>query len=379
MNDDARHMARALELATRGEGFVEPNPMVGCVLVRQGHRIGEGWHRRYGGPHAEIEALRSINGPATGATMYVSLEPCCHTGKTPPCTDAVIEAGLTRVVIAQRDPYPEVGGQGIERLRAAGIQVEVGLLEEAARQLNAPFRKLVERGVPWIIAKWAMTLDGKLASRTGHSRWISSEGSRRRVHELRRRVDAIMVGRGTVVADNPRLTARPPGERVATRIVVDSQASLPHRCALVETAREQPVLIATSRQADPDRCQRLEQAGCETLRCEGDTQQTRLQSLLKELGRRRMTNVLVEGGGRLLGSLFDLDNIDELHVFVAPKLVGGQAGPSPMAGVGLAEISPLPSLDEPRIEVIEHDVYISGRLSRKPSSSSSQNGAQNPR
>ncbi len=211
MSEDARHMTRALELAARGEGQVEPNPMVGCVIARDGVCIGEGWHQRFGGPHAEVEALGSVQGSAAGATMYVTLEPCCHTGKTPPCTEAIVRTGIGRVVVAQVDPFPAVAGQGVQRLRDAGIVVDVGLLEESARQLNAPYRKLIQQQTPWIIAKWAMTLDGKLASRTGYSQWISSAASRQRVHQLRQRVDAVMVGRGTAQADDPLLTARPAG------------------------------------------------------------------------------------------------------------------------------------------------------------------------
>ncbi len=362
MNGDALHMARALELAARGEGHVEPNPMVGCVIVRDGICLGEGWHQRFGGPHAEIEALKSIQGSAARATMYVTLEPCCHTGKTPPCTEAVLQAGIQRVVVAQVDPFPAVAGRGIQRLRDAGVVVDVGLLEDAARQLNAPYRKLVLQQTPWIIAKWAMTLDGKLASRTGHSQWISSTASRQRAHQLRGRVDAVMVGRGTVAADDPLLTARPAGTRSVTRIVVDSAASLSPESRLVRTCREQPVLVAISPAAASQRRVRLEEAGCEVLLCPGQNAAERLQGLLLELGKRRMTNLLVEGGGQLLGSFWDLGLIDEVHVFVAPKLVGGQSATVPLAGSGRSEIPELPTLRNPRIEILEQDVYISGRI-----------------
>lgn len=361
-NNDTEHMARALELAARGEGWVEPNPMVGCVVVREGVVIAEGWHQRYGGPHAEVNALAALGGSATGATMYVTLEPCCHQGQTPPCTDAVIAAGVRRVVVAQVDPFPAVAGQGIARLRAAGIQVEVGLLQAAAHQLNAPYRKLVQQRLPWVIAKWAMTLDGKLASRTGHSQWISNESSRAFVHQLRGRVDAILVGRGTVAADNPLLTARPPGKRLATRIVLDSLAHIAPDSRLVQSAREQPVLIAVSPQADAERCHRLRQAGCEVWTATSREPAARLRELLDELGARRLTNVLVEGGSQVLGTLFDLELIDEVHVFVALKLVGGQNAPSPVAGVGQSRIPELASLHSPRIEALGGDVYITGRL-----------------
>ncbi|MDZ7615653.1 MAG: bifunctional diaminohydroxyphosphoribosylaminopyrimidine deaminase/5-amino-6-(5-phosphoribosylamino)uracil reductase RibD, partial [Patescibacteria group bacterium] len=226
MELDRWHMSRALELAARGQGFVEPNPMVGCVIARGAELIGEGWHRRYGGPHAEIEALHLAGPRAAGATMYVTLEPCCHHGKTPPCTEAILRAAPARVVIAQRDPFPAVAGKGIARLQAAGIQVDVGLAEAEARELNAPYLKLLGTGRPWVMAKWAMTLDGKLATRTAESQWISGPESREIVHQLRGRVDAVIVGRGTAEHDNPALTARPPGARSATRIVLDSGASL---------------------------------------------------------------------------------------------------------------------------------------------------------
>jgi diaminohydroxyphosphoribosylaminopyrimidine deaminase / 5-amino-6-(5-phosphoribosylamino)uracil reductase len=210
LSRDQQYMARALELAVLGQGHVEPNPMVGCVIVAGEQIVGEGWHRRYGGPHAEREALAQAGAAAAGATMYVTLEPCCHHGKTPPCTDAILQAGIRRVVVAHRDPFPQVDGGGIGLLQAAGLDVEVGADGGESRWLNAPYLKLVSDGRPWVIAKWAMTLDGKLAARSGDSRWISGESSRRRVHQLRGRVDAIMVGAGTVRADDPSLTARPP-------------------------------------------------------------------------------------------------------------------------------------------------------------------------
>jgi diaminohydroxyphosphoribosylaminopyrimidine deaminase/5-amino-6-(5-phosphoribosylamino)uracil reductase len=362
MCTDDKHMSHAIELATRGEGSVEPNPMVGCVIVKDGVRIGEGWHREWGGPHAEVEALQACDSDVTGATMYVTLEPCCHTGKTPPCTEALLRAGIGRVVVAQTDPFPAVAGQGIERLRGAGLRVDVGVLEQAARQLNAPYRMLIQHGRPWIIAKWAMTLDGKIASRTGHSRWISNERARGVVRQLRGRVDAIMVGRQTALADDPLLTAQPPGPRTATRIVADTHAALPPTSRLVQSSRTAPVLVAVGETVDQPRQRVLEEAGCEVLACPGVDAAERLQYLIWELGRRRMTNLLVEGGGQLLGSLFDRHWVDEVHVFVAAKLVGGRAAPGPVAGFGADWMPPQPSLLHPRIEVLDQDVYIWGRL-----------------
>ncbi|HWA98537.1 MAG TPA: bifunctional diaminohydroxyphosphoribosylaminopyrimidine deaminase/5-amino-6-(5-phosphoribosylamino)uracil reductase RibD, partial [Pirellulales bacterium] len=291
---DAWHMTRALQLAAHGQGYVEPNPMVGCIIARGAELIAEGWHRRFGGPHAEIEALNVAGARAAGATMYVTLEPCCHTGKTPPCTRAIIAAGIGRVVAAMRDPFPAVSGGGFAELQHAGISVESGLHEAEARRLNAPYLKLVDRGRPWVIAKWAMSLDGKIATRTGSSRWISNATSRTVVHRLRGRMDAIIVGRGTAETDDPLLIARPAGPRVAVRIIIDSRAGLSLGSQLVRTLHEAPVLLVASESADSSRCDALRAAGCEVLQLAGDSN-SRLVALLDELGRRRMTNVLVEG------------------------------------------------------------------------------------
>jgi diaminohydroxyphosphoribosylaminopyrimidine deaminase / 5-amino-6-(5-phosphoribosylamino)uracil reductase len=360
---DASHMARAIELAARGEGLVEPNPMVGCTIVQDGEIVGEGFHARFGGPHAEIEAMRVAGHRASGATVYVTLEPCCHHGKTPPCTRALIEAGVRRVVVAQRDPFEKVAGAGIAELQRAGIEVDVGLLEREAAEINAPYLKLVRSGKPWIIAKWAMTLDGKLATRTRDSRWISDKPSREIVHKLRGRVDAILVGRGTAAADDPLLTSRPTGVRTATRIVLDSSASLASTSQLARTAREAPVLVATCESAPQTDRDRLTADGCEVVVCPGATHAERLTWLLDELGRRRMTNVLVEGGSHVLGSLLDLDQIDEVHVFIAPKLLGGSDAPSPVAGTGI-DFLKAARLIAPQVEQCGCDVYVHGRVVR---------------
>ena len=336
--------------------------MVGCVIASAEGVVGEGWHRRFGGDHAEVEALRAAGARARGATAYVTLEPCCHTGKTPPCTRALVAAGIRRVVAAQRDPFPQVAGQGLAELAAAGIEVEVGLLEADARRLNAPYLRLVTTGRPWLIAKWAMTLDGRIATRSGESRWISGPESRQIVHALRGRVDAILIGRGTAAADDPLLTARPPGPRSATRIVVDTHGELASASQLVLTAREVPVLVAVGAEASAENRERLSVAGCEVLVCSGATPAERLEQLLAESGRRRMTNLLVEGGSRLLGSLFDVRAIDEVHVFIAPKLIGGEQAPGPIGGLGLERISNAWPLVEPRVQHMGDDVYVSGRV-----------------
>lgn len=332
-------MGRALRPAARGEGRVEPNPMVGAVIVRGAQIISEGWHRRFGGPHAEVEALRAAGRRARGSTVYVTLEPCCHWGKTPPCTDALIAAGVRRVVVAVRDPFPPVAGRGIRRLRAAGMRVDVGILEKEARQLNAPFFQRVTTRKPWVILKWAQSLDGKIATRAGESKWITSLESRRRAHTLRGRVDAVVVGIGTVMTDDPELTCRlVRPRRVATRVVLDTHLRIPLRSKLVRTARRTPVLVFCGRSAPATRQRRLAEAGVEVCTIPSRRAGLSLVALLDELGRRSMTNVMIEGGGKLLGSFFDAGLANEVVAFVAPKLIGGAAAPGPLGGEGIAAI-----------------------------------------
>lgn len=355
-------MARALQLARRGEGRVEPNPMVGCVIVRDGQIVGEGWHQRFGGPHAEVEALAAAGAAARGGTAYVTLEPCCHHGKTPPCTAALIDAGVTRVVAGCTDPNPQVAGQGLAQLAKAGVQTAVGIAEAEAADLIAPFRKLMQQGRPWIIAKWAMSLDGKIAAADGSSQWISGPESRAEVHKLRGRVDAVLVGRGTARRDDPLLTARPPGPRTPVRIVLDSQATLSLESQLVRTAGDGPVIVAASRQASSQRIAALEKQGVEVLSLSEQDHAARFESLLAELGRRHMTNVLVEGGGQVFGSLLALGAIDEVYAFVAPKLLGGAAAPGPVGGAGVAGIDAAIHLAAPEIMPFGNDVLIRARV-----------------
>lgn len=359
--DEASVMDRALELARRGEGSVEPNPQVGAVvLAADGTMLGEGWHARFGGPHAEVMALTAAGAGARGGTLLVTLEPCCHTGKTPPCTDAVIAAGIARVVVATRDPFPQVDGGGIAALRAAGIEVEIGLRNAAARRLTAPFRRLIMDHRPWVIGKWAMSLDGRIATSRGSSRWISGEESRAMVHALRGRMDAIMVGIGTALADDPLLTARPAGRRVPLRIVVDSTARLPAESRLVKTAREVPLLVAVGPDAATDRVASLEAAGCEVWRGSESERQARLVALLRHLGARRLTNLLVEGGSGILGSLHDGGLLDEVWAFLAPKLIGGNGAPAAIGGLGSTAVDGAPRLVVEEVATIGGDVLIRG-------------------
>ena len=361
-------MRRAIEIARRCEGRVEPNPQVGAVLVYDDlNLVAEGWHQSYGGPHAEVVALQQAGARSRGATAVVTLEPCAHFGKTPPCADALIAAGIRRVIVGIEDPFAEVAGRGINKLREAGIPVETGLQADAVRKLTAPFLKLVQTGRPYVHAKWAMTLDGKIATRTGASRWISNEASRQIVHELRGRMDAILVGVETALKDDPLLTARPAGLRTALRIVLDSRARLPMTSQLVQTAHEIPVLLATGPAAREEDLKQLEKAGVEILvlpaaQSSGDRRFPDPGTLLDTLGKRRLTNLLVEGGGGVLGSFFDALLIDFVHVFIAPKVFGGIHAPGPVGGDGLALPPQIPNIDGPEMDIVQGDLYVRGAL-----------------
>ncbi len=352
---DADWMRLALELARRGQGFVEPNPMVGAVVVHGGMKVGEGWHQEFGGSHAEVHALNMAGLLAKGTTLYVTLEPCSHWGKTPPCTDAIIRAGVRRVVAAMADPFPAAAG-GARKLREAGIEVTLGVLESEAQRLNAPYLTLVATGRPFVHAKWAMSLDGKIATRTGDSKWISGAESRRVVHQLRGRMDAIIVGAGAVRADDPLLSARPPGARTPLRVVLSSNGQLPPDCQLLKTAREIPVLIAGSAIDDSERAL-LAPPGCELLPVHS------IAALLLELGKRQFTNVLVEGGAGVLGSFRDAGLIDEVHIFVAPILLGGLDALGPMSGIGADTIGKGLAISDWQVQQVASDFYINGRIS----------------
>lgn len=361
MRPEAIAMARAIELARRGEGFVEPNPQVGAVvLAPDGRVVGEGWHERHGGPHAEVVALAAAGEAARGGTLVVTLEPCCHHGKTPPCTQAVIAAGIRRVVIGSGDPFPKVDGGGIASLRAAGLDVECGILGDEALRLTAPFRRLVTAGRPWVIAKWAMSLDGRIAAVGGDSRWISGEASRGIVHELRGRMDAIMVGVGTALADDPLLTARPAGRRVALRVVVDSMARLPPEGRLVRTAGDVPLLVAVGPDAPPERVERLRSLGCEIWTGAESDRDARMASLLAHFGRCRHTNLLVEGGSAILGSLRDAGFIDEVWAFVSPKILGGAGAPAAIAGRGASAVNAARRISVEQVTSSGDDVLVRG-------------------
>lgn len=362
---DERFMARAVELARRGAGWTSPNPLVGAVIVRDGRIIGEGWHHRFGGPHAEREALAACSESPAGATAYVTLEPCCHTGKTPPCTEALIEAGIARVVVGVLDPNPLVAGRGNEALRRAGIEVAVGVLEPSCRAVNEPFLHAMEQRRPLVIAKYAMTLDGKVAMREGLSRWVTGEAARRRVHEDRHRHAGVMVGIGTALADDPLLTCRLDGREVSqpARVVVDAAARLSLESQLVRTASEAPVIVAVAEGALLARRNALAERGCAVVAVparEGRVDPRILMELLWQ--RFSLDSLIVEGGPTLLGSLFDEGLVDRVQAYIAPKIFGGLEALGPVAGRGAGDPADAPVLSEVSLQMMGGDVLLEGRL-----------------
>jgi diaminohydroxyphosphoribosylaminopyrimidine deaminase/5-amino-6-(5-phosphoribosylamino)uracil reductase len=334
---DERFMQRALALARRGLGKTSPNPAVGAALVRNGRIISEGWHRRAGGPHAEVFALRGVK--AGGATLYVTMEPCSTWGKTPPCTEAIIAADVKRVIVASRDPNPKHNGRGLTALRRAGIRVEAGLLADEATALNEAFNKWVTTGIPLVIAKAAMSLDGKIATRTGDSQWITSEAARREGHKLRATMDAIMVGANTVIRDNPQLTLRH-GVRGKQpwRVVVDGRGRCPRTSRLFTDAHHQRTIVLTTSHSSAHWRRNLGQSGVHVFIVKGTGGRLNLRAALRVLGKLDITSVLAEGGGEVLGSLFDARLIDRVALFYAPVVIGGRGAVTAVAGEGSSKI-----------------------------------------
>jgi diaminohydroxyphosphoribosylaminopyrimidine deaminase/5-amino-6-(5-phosphoribosylamino)uracil reductase len=362
---DDQHLQRTLELAARARGRTSPNPLVGAVVVKDDRLIGEGFHEEPGHPHAERAALDACDEDPAGATLYVSLEPCCHQGRTPPCTEAIVEAGIRRVVIASDDPTEKAAGRGLGILRDEGIQVEVhnGEVGSAARLLNQPFRKHARTGRPLVIMKWAMTLDGKVATRTGDSQWISGQSSRARGHRWRAESDAAAVGIGTALADDPRLTARIEGvARQPQRVVFDSEARLPLDSRLVASAKEVPVILICGRAASRTAVQALEAAGLDVVVASGQNEAARIGAALDELGSREIQSLLLEGGPHLAGAFLEAGEVDELRVFVAPLLAGGREARTAVEGLGAGPIAAADRAISTQIERIDDDVLITARL-----------------
>ncbi|BBK43096.1 riboflavin biosynthesis protein RibD [Allostella vacuolata] len=360
-------MRAALALADRNLGCVWPNPSAGCVIVRDGVVVGRGWTQPGGRPHAEVEALARAGANARGATAYVSLEPCCHWGRTPPCTDALTAAGVARVVYAVDDPDPRVQGKGADRLRAAGIAVATGVLADAATDLNEGFFRRMRDGRPMVTLKTATSLDGRIATHTGASRWITGAAARARAHQMRARHDAVMVGIGTALADDPRLTCRLPGleSRHPVRIVVDGRLRLPLTSTLVREAAAAPVWILTLPDADPDRSRAFADCGVTIIPVE--PRQTGIVDMaggLAALGARGLTRVLVEGGGRLAATLLRDDLVDHLHWFRAPMVIGGDGVPAAV-GFGIDTPDAAPRFERLAVEALDTDLLETYRRVRR--------------
>lgn len=343
--DDEAHLRRTLELAERGRGRTSPNPVVGAVVLgADGQAIGEGYHHTHGAPHAERVAIESCSKDTTGGTIYVSLEPCAHTGKQPPCTEAIIEAGIARVVYASDDPTEKASGRGPGILRDEGIEVVAadGEIAAAARMINQPFRKHAKTGRPHVLFKSAQTLDGKVATASGDSQWISGEESRELAHRFRAECDAIAVGIGTALSDDPMLTARvegTPGDRQPMRVIFDSEARLPLDGALVASAREVPVVVVASRAAPRETLASLEAAGVDVIVAAGANEAARVVSALNELGSRDVQSLLLEGGPHLAGAFFEAGEVDWLCLFLAPIVLGGKQARSAVEGAGVERIA----------------------------------------
>lgn len=358
--DDVRFrmMRRALSLARRGAGKTSPNPAVGCVLVRDGEIVGEGWHRKAGTPHAEVHALRRAGDRAGGVDVYVTLEPCSHHGRTPPCADALIRAGVGRVFIGMADPNPLVSGRGIQSLRSAGIPVECGIMERECRRLNEPFIKHVTTGLPFVTLKSAMTLDGRTATSTGDSKWITSEKSRKYVHRLRGLADAVMVGVGTVLADDPRLNCRMGVRgRDPIRVIVDSRLRTPPDAALFNQDSPAKTIIATI-EGDRDRQRVLASRGADIILCSEDAGRVDLRDLLARLGAMGIQSVLLEGGRELAGTALRNGLIDKFLFFFAPRLLGGGDGLGLFAGEGPLRMSESMVLKELKVRRFGEDILV---------------------
>ena len=358
------YMRRALELAGVAEGRTRPNPAVGAVLVRDGEIVGEGYHPQAGLPHAEIYALRAAGALARSADLYVTLEPCSHHGRTGPCADAVLAAGVARVFVGTQDPNPQVAGRGIARLREGGVAVEVGVLEADCRRMIAPFAKHVTVGTPYVILKSAVTLDGQTATVGGESQWISNAESRAEVHRLRDRIDAVMVGAGTVLRDDPKLTTRlPTGGRDAMRIVVDSRLRIPEEAALLHLESSAPTVIATTAGASATKRQRLESLGAQVLVVGADAEgRVDLRQLMVQLGAMDVQSILLEGGAELNAAALRCGIVDRAMIFVAPLLLGGHGGKGIFAGTGVERLCEATSLTEIRVRRFGDDTLIEGEV-----------------
>ena len=359
-------MQRALDLARQAKGRTSPNPLVGAVIVKNEKVIGEGYHQKAGTPHAEVHALNAAGEAAKGATLYTNLEPCCHWGRTPPCTEALIRAGIVQVYVAEVDPNPSVAGKGVQRLQNAGINVHVGVCRQEASDLNEVHRKYIQTGKPFVILKTAVSLDGKIATASGESQWITSEGSRQRGHEVRDAIDAILVGRGTIARDNPSLTTRLQNRegQDAIRIVLDSHGRTRADARIFNPDSEAGVIVAVTPEAPAENIDALKKAGAEVIIVPvAHGNQVCFERLMAILGKREITSVLIEGGSEINASALAAGIVDKVMCFIAPKLIGGQDAAGPIGGVGIRSLSDARNLRRVSITPMpEHDFLIEGYL-----------------
>ncbi|KMK51454.1 riboflavin biosynthesis protein RibD [[Actinobacillus] muris] len=354
---DADFMQRAIALAEQGRGWTNPNPLVGCVIVQQGNIVAEGYHARYGDWHAERNAILNCRQDLNGATLYVTLEPCCHHGRTPPCSDLIIESGIKKVVIGSRDPNPLVAGKGAAQLRQAGIEVVEDVLRDECDRLNPIFFHYIQTKRPYVLMKYAMTADGKIATASGESKWITGEAARENVQRTRHQYSAIMVGVGTVLADNPMLNSRIPNGKQPVRIVCDSQLRTPLECQIVQTAHQYRTIIATLNQ-DLDRHAEYRQFGVEILTVAAQNKRVDLADLLQKIGQLGIDSVLLEGGSQLNFSALRAGVVNRVHCYLAPKLIGGMQAKTPIGGEGIASLAAAVKLGSPQISLHGEDILL---------------------
>ncbi len=363
-NQDTHYMQLALELAAKGRGTVAPNPMVGAVIVKDGRIIGAGYHEKFGEGHAEVNAFRSATEDVAGATIYVTLEPCSHYGKTPPCSDKIIEMKIGRVVIAALDPNPLVSGRGVKKLQAAGIEVVTGVLAEESSRLNEVFMKYIVAKEPFVVMKAAMSLDGKIATRTGESQWITGQAARERVHQLRSALSGIMVGVQTVITDDPQLTSRIPGGKNPLRIIVDSSLRIPLEAKVLQNQDSAKTIIATTEQADRNKAALLEEAGIELLTVPVKDGRTDLKALMRVLGERGIDSILLEGGATLNFAALQAGIVDKVQVYIAPKLIGGETAKTPVGGEGIEKLSQAFGVLDLKASAVGEDILLEGYISK---------------
>lgn len=364
---DSLYMARALELAKLGIGYTNPNPLVGAVIVKDGRIIGEGYHKKYGDSHAEVDAFNHATEDVAGATMYVTLEPCSHFGKTPPCAHAIVKKGIKKVVVAMDDPNPLVAGKGINILREHGIEVVTGVMEQEAKKLNEVFIKFISTSLPFCILKTAMTLDGKIAAYTGDSRWVTNEESRRYVHEMRHQYSAIMVGIGTVLADDPLLTTRLSGINVRNpiRIVVDTRGNIPLDAKILKCDDNTKTIIATTEFIDKEKLKHIKAAGAEVIITPLKDNRVDLSALMKSLGERKIDSILLEGGSTLNYTALNEGIVDKVISFIGPKIIGGNSSKTPVGGEGIPYMKDAISLGNIDVHKFGDDVMIEAYIRKE--------------